>query len=191
MDNIEALLSPPSREIVGELSLEWNLGDLPLKNYRVEGCCVEPGEETTAFAVGQTDSEGEFVVPAEYKCKSKFVVNILARSLGDLCLQLKKREFYWPICKIQVFNTPAVGANTNGFGNPLADCCDDTNGPVVDPPPPPPNENEEEFQTLTDIPKSEWAFIPECMDFNVAHLFEKLNFSITVERVFAFEGGSE
>ena len=184
--------------VVGELSLEWNVGNLPLKNYRVEGCCVLPGKNTTRFDTGQTIPDaGEPNPDAGLKCESRFVVNILARGLGDLCLQLKKREFYWPICKIQVFNTLAEGANFNGFGNPLApgnaDCCpsDIYGDPTEEFPfgPDVPNENEKEFQTLTDIPHVVWANVPECVDFNVTHLYEDLNFSITVERVFEFAGG--
>ena len=184
--------------VVGELSLEWNVGNLPLKNYRVEGCCVVPGKGTTGFDIGQTiPDSGQPNPNAGLKCESRFVVNILARGLGDLCLQLKKREFYWPICKIQIFNQPAEGANFNGFGNPLApgnaDCCptDIYGDPTEEFPfgPDVPNENEKEFQTLTDIPHVVWANVPECVDFNVTHLYEDLNFSITVERVFEFAGG--
>jgi hypothetical protein len=184
--------------VVGEFSLEWNVGNLPLKNYRVEGCCLVPGQNTTGFDTGQIVPDTGAPNPnAGLKCESRFVVNILARGLGDLCLQLKKREFYWPICKIQVFNQPAQGANFNGFGNPLApgnaDCCPaDINGtPTEEFPfgPDVPNQNEVEFQTLTDIPHVVWANVPECIDYNVTHLYEDFNFSITVERVFLFEGG--
>jgi hypothetical protein len=186
--------------VVGEFSLEWNIGKLPLKNYRVEGCCVVPGQNTTRFDTGQTIPDAGAPNPnAGLMCESRFVVNILARSLGDLCLQLKKREFYWPICKIQVFNQPAEGANRSGFGNPLApgnaDCCDpDTYGEPTEAFPfgpdfLTPTVNEEEFQTLTDIPHAVWANVPECADYNVTHLYKNLNFSIEVERVFVFEGG--
>jgi hypothetical protein len=183
--------------VVSELSLKWNVGKLPLKNYRVEGCCIVPGQNTTGFDTGQTTPDTGAPNPnAGLKCESRFVVNILARDLGDLCLQLRKREFYWPICKIQVFNQPAQGANLKGFGNPLGppntDCCSDIYGdPTEAAPSGPnvPNANEVEFQTLTDIPHVVWANVPECIDYNVTHIYKKLNFSIAVERVFVFGGG--
>ena len=184
MDNIEVLLSPPAPEpeIVGELSFKWNVGRLPLKNFRVEGKCVKPSCETTSFDTNQLIPDEGLPNPnAGLKCVARYVVNVLARDLSDLCLQLKKREFHWPIDKIQQFNTPAVGANLYGFGNPLAtgDCCEDYKPDPVD-------VNEEECQILTEV---NFKNVPECLDHTVFNLTSNLKFSMIVERVFVFGGG--
>ena len=194
MDNVEVLLSPPAPEpeIIGELSFKWNVGRLPLKNFRVEGKCIKPSCDNASFDTNQfIPNQGLPNPNAGLKCVARYVVNVLARDLSDLCLQLKKREFHWPIDKIQQFNTPAVGANFYGFGNPLAtgDCCEEPYGPPTPTlpfGPDVPNVNEEKCQILTEV---NFKNVPECLDYNVENLISNLKFSMIVERVFVFGGG--
>jgi hypothetical protein len=179
-------------ELVGELSLKWNVGSLPLKNFRVEGKCVRPDCDTTSFETNQVIPNQGLPNPnAGLKCVNKFVMNVLARDLSELCLQLKKREFHWPIDRIQEFKTPAVGANFSGFGNPLAtgSCCEDVYGKRTEENPfgpDVPNTNEEECDVLTDV---NFRQIPECLDFNVSFNNVGIKFEMTVERVYSYGGG--
>lgn len=76
-------------EINRNLSLRWNVGQLRIYWYRVVG-------------KGITDP----CLPQE-QCCQRFILNVHARSLPELCEKLSKRRFKFPIESVQRFSRPA------------------------------------------------------------------------------------
>ncbi len=94
-------------------SLLWNTGRVPLRWYRVQGCCQFP--TAAGDGIGEGQPGGCDVLPFQSndeKClgalgKNQFIQNILASSTNDVCKILKDLNFKWPICDMQRFSRPA------------------------------------------------------------------------------------
>ena len=119
----------------------WNTGTIPLRWYRVQGCCRFPtaaggsgGQPGGCDIIGiQTDDP---------KCvgsqgKVQYIQNVVARGLSDLCTQISNSRLNWEICSIKVWSRPA-----NVGGDPASDQCN----------------------TLTEVP---WQDVPECIEFDI------------------------
>jgi hypothetical protein len=93
----------------------WQTGKVPLRWYRIIGCCRYP----TADGDGDFTNEGQpggcDVIPfqsTDDQCKgalgkNTFIQNILANSVGDVCRILKELRWEWPICGMERFSRPA------------------------------------------------------------------------------------
>ena len=95
------------KEFHTDLEIKYDVGDLPLAWYRVEGCCkfINPSDDYPS---------GCEVAPLEAndpQCagalgRQKYVQNILAKSVKELCSILKASNWDWTICKIGKFTRP-------------------------------------------------------------------------------------
>jgi hypothetical protein len=81
-----------SAEINKEVSFLWNTGQLNIYWYRVIGKGVN-----------------DPCLPQD-PCCSRFILNVHARSLPELCEKLSKRRFKFPIESVQRFSRPAENA---------------------------------------------------------------------------------
>lgn len=129
----------------------WNTGILPLKWYRVQGCCVYPtaagdGITQDGDQDGNTSQAGGCDVIGiqtdDVKCvgalgKQQFIQTLVGTSVSDICNQLTDSKLNWEICSIKQWSRPA--------DNRLVSSDDDCN-------------------TLIDVPYSD---IPECINFSV------------------------
>ena len=85
-------------EIRKDLTLVWNVGTLQIFWYRIiskeiNDCPLDP-------------------------CCQKFIVNIHARTLAELCEKLSKRGYKFPIQSVQKFTKPAENAVLSEFTKP-------------------------------------------------------------------------
>jgi hypothetical protein len=136
---------------------QWNTGLLPLRWYRVQGCCEFP----TAVGGGLPDGpqfpggcEVIGIQTDDKKCvgalgKNQYVQNLVARSVSDLCDKITESKMNWQICSIKQWSRPADGR-------------------LVPP--------EDQCNVLTEVPYSQ---IPECMPFAL-ELDAKVHMGITV-----------
>jgi hypothetical protein len=93
--------------------LFWNSGRVPLRWYRVTGCCQFP--TAAGDGIGEGMPGGCEVLPFQSnddKCvgalgKNQFIQNIIASSTSDVCKILKELRWKWPICDMQRFSRPA------------------------------------------------------------------------------------
>lgn len=103
----------------------WNTGTTPLRWYRVLGCC----KYTTAAGSGNLEEDPSYpnpVIPGgcdvlsiqtdDQECvgssgKQQFVQNIAARSVADVCEQLKKTGMRWEICSLKRWSRPVEAEN--------------------------------------------------------------------------------
>jgi len=90
-----------------DTTIEYNVGQLPLRWYRVEGVC-----EKVTCTVGIGD---------DTNCSSKFffVQNILANSVKDVCKKLTNENLSWQLSKIQEFSQPLIPVPASGECNTL------------------------------------------------------------------------
>jgi hypothetical protein len=86
----------------------WDVGELPMRWYRIEGCCN--------YALsGAEQTGGCDVIPIatnDAKCqgasaKTTFVQNVAARNLAGVCEYLQENRWHWPICSIKRWSRPA------------------------------------------------------------------------------------
>jgi len=73
----------------------WNTGRLKQYWYRI---------------VGKGKTNGCPPVDVNDPCCQKFIMNVHARTLDDLCRKLKERQWKWPIQQVQRFSIPAENA---------------------------------------------------------------------------------
>lgn len=103
----------------------WTTGTAPLRWYRVLGCC----KYITAEGSGNVEENSSYPNPPvpggcqvigietdDSKCvgssgKQQYVQNILARSLGDVCNQLKSTGMRWQICSLKRWSRAADAIN--------------------------------------------------------------------------------
>jgi hypothetical protein len=77
----------------------WQTGEPPLYWYRVVGKCVSnPGCENTG------------TLPNDQGCDRSFIVELVGRSVGDVCQQLRDRQFPFPIASVKRHSRPAETA---------------------------------------------------------------------------------
>lgn len=133
--------------IVKDTTFYWNVGQLPIYWYRIIG-------------KGRNGNECPLVADP---CCQKFIINIHARTLAELCGKLKARRFFLPIESVQRFSRPAetnVLRNLQSLGQNF-DC--DVLEPV------------------------EVCDIPQCADYCIDYdLIMDLGFDITNVQVDAF-----
>lgn len=126
--------------VIKDTTFLWNLGQLTMYWYRVVG-------------KGTTDP----CLPQD-PCCQKFILNVHARSLAELCQKLSKRRYKFPIDFVQKFSRPTdndvvAAEEANGINH---DC-----------------------NNLIDI---DVCNIPECADFCVDQdIVEHVGFSITLQ----------
>ena len=82
----------------------WNTGEIPYFFYRVQARCrqltcppVRPGDLSTSDSFNL--------------CEYFYILNVQARSVGDLCQKLKARGFVFPILSVHRFTRPAFDAD--------------------------------------------------------------------------------
>jgi hypothetical protein len=73
----------------------WNTGKLKQYWYRI---------------IGKGKTNGCPPVDVNDPCCQKFIMNVHARTLDDLCRKLKERQWKWPIQSVQRFSIPAETA---------------------------------------------------------------------------------
>lgn len=106
--NVRATVSA-SQEII------WQTGKVPLRWYRITGCCRYPTEDGDGDFTNEGQPGGCDVIPFEStddQCKgalgkNTFIQNIIAESVGDVCRILKELRWKWPICAMERFSRPA------------------------------------------------------------------------------------
>ena len=119
----------------------WNTGLLPLRWYRVQGCCAFPTAAGDGIGEGQPGGcEVIGIQTDDEKCagalgKQQFIQNLLGSSVADICRQLTESRLNWEICSIKQWSR-------------LAD------GSLVEP--------DDQCNVLTEVPFCE---IPECINF--------------------------
>lgn len=120
----------------------WNLGRLRIYWYRIIGK-GRPGNECPLVAD---------------PCCQKFIMNVHARTLGELCEKLQKRRYKFPIESVQRFSRPAQNAEV------AADEADGIN---------------HDCNTLTPI---QLCNVPQCADFCVEQdLRQRIGFFMKVQ----------
>jgi hypothetical protein len=133
----------------------WNTGILPLKWYRIQGCCVYPtaagdgiaqatqaGDDGIAQATQAGGCDVIGIQTDDVKCvgalgKQQFIQTLVGTSVSDICNQLTDSKLNWEICSIKQWSRPA--------DNRLVSSDDDCN-------------------TLIDVPYSD---IPACINLSV------------------------
>jgi hypothetical protein len=126
-----------------DFSFFWDTGELRVLWYRIIG----KGRDTQCPVV------------SDDVCCQKYIMNLHARTLSELCEKIKARKWKWPIDSIEVFSRPARSVD-------VAE--DEANGINHD------------CNTLTPV---EFCNIPECFDFCVdIDAFESIGFDMIVSR---------
>jgi len=94
----------------------WNVGLGVEKWYRVEGCCIFPTKQGSGYGISGPSFAGGCDISnfqsSDSKCigasgKQRFIQNILATSVADVCRQLNQYNMKWQVCSIQVYSNPA------------------------------------------------------------------------------------
>jgi len=141
----------------------WNTGLLPLRWYRVQGCCVFPTAAGDGLG-GESGQSGGCDVTGiqtdDSKCvgaigKQQFIQNLVGSSVSDICQQLTDSKLNWEICSIKQWSRPADGR-------------------LVPP--------DDQCNTLTEVPYCE---IPECLNFCI-HTNSIVNIGVTTYVIEAF-----
>jgi len=98
----------------------WNVGLGVAKWYRVEGCCIFPTQQGSGEFISGPSYPGGCDVSnfqsSDTKCigatgKQRFIQNILATDVADVCRQLNGYNMRWQVCSIQVYSNPAGPSN--------------------------------------------------------------------------------
>ena len=103
-------------EFMKDLIINYNVGELPFSYYRIEGCC----RSTTVSSSGII-CEAVPLLTNDPKCsgalgKQKYVQNILAKSLKEVCSILTASNWDWTVCSIGRFTRPPY-ANQDGYND--------------------------------------------------------------------------
>ena len=88
----------------------WNVGALPYRWYRVQGCCSSLSSDNESGLPGGCETTGiqtDDPVCNATNAKQLFVQNIAARSVVDVCKTLSQDRTNWEICSIKVWSRPA------------------------------------------------------------------------------------
>lgn len=153
---------------------QWNTGLLPLRWFRVQGCCQYPtpagsGDPNILPSLPNPPLPGGCptigIQTDDDKCvgatgRQQFIQNIFARSLSDLCNQLTESRLNWEICSIKQWSRPADSADVS----PSDQC-----------------------NTLTEVPFQD---VVECLPFSI-HTDGIVRMGITtyaIDAIFKYEG---
>lgn len=83
----------------------WNVGDQPLKWYRVEGC-----NKFITPVHGGCDVTGIQVEDSRYDNSLQlFIQNVVARSVEEVCEQMTASRINWQLCSLKQWSHPADG----------------------------------------------------------------------------------
>ena len=88
----------------------WNVGTLPYRWYRVQGCCSYLSANNESGLTGGCDLTGietDDPVCNASNSKQLFIQNIAARTVADVCKKLNEDRVSWEICSIKVWSRPA------------------------------------------------------------------------------------
>jgi len=97
-------------------SLVWDVGLGVQKWYRVQGCCIFPTAQGSGAGISGPSYPGGCDVSNfqsnDTSCigaagKQRFVQNILATNVADVCRQLNNYNMKWQVCAMQVYSNPA------------------------------------------------------------------------------------
>jgi len=138
----------------------WNTGLLPLRWYRVQGCCVFPTAAGDGIGRQSGGCDVTGIQTDDIKCvgatgKQQFIQNLVGSSVSDICQQLSDSRLNWEICSIKQWSRPADGSLV-----PPDDQCND----------------------LKEVPYCE---IPECLNFCI-HTNSITNIGVTTYVIEAF-----
>jgi hypothetical protein len=105
------------KAIIISKDFEWNTGEQLLRWYRVQGSCqyINASGDGDRYPGGcdviglQTDDDSCSDSPS----RQQFVQNFVARSLRDLCKQIKDSRLNWSIRSIKRYSRPADPALTS------------------------------------------------------------------------------
>lgn len=95
----------------------WDVGEQPLRWYRVQGVCQNPTARTGG-GCSSLPFESNDSSCAGSMSKNSFFQNILARNLSEVCQYLSDVKWNWPISKIERWSRPA----DNRFLDPDDNC---------------------------------------------------------------------
>lgn len=90
----------------------YDVGELPLKVYQVEGCCKPNDGVFGGCEVLPLDTNDPL------NCDQRFLQTIFARNLGEVCDFLTNTNWKWPICSIKKFSTEALDLIYDGTNIP-------------------------------------------------------------------------
>lgn len=103
VDNIVVFTLESSWNVLGLIgtiqSFYWNVGQIPLSWYRIQGKCLELGCTTTGIEPNDSSCSDD--------SSARYIQLIAARGLTDLCRLIKKNQFIWPVERIQRYSNPA------------------------------------------------------------------------------------
>lgn len=88
---------------------EWDVGEVPLKVYQVEGVCRPNSDNCDVLPLDTND-------PLD--CSQRFLQTIFAPNLAGVCDFLTKTNWKWPIASIKKFSTPAAQLIADGTNIP-------------------------------------------------------------------------
>jgi hypothetical protein len=98
----------------------WDVGELPIKVYQVEGCCKPNDGVFGGCEVLPLDTNDPL------NCDQRFLQTIFARNLGEVCDFLTTSNWKWPICSIKKFSTSAFDlVSINGSQPPECNTLDE------------------------------------------------------------------
>jgi len=88
----------------------WNVGTLPYRWYRVQGCCSYLSANNNSGLPGGCNLTGiqtDDPICNAANAKQLFIQNIAARTVADVCKKLNEDRVNWEICSIKVWSRPA------------------------------------------------------------------------------------
>lgn len=90
-------------------SFTWNVGELPLRWWRLEGCCsvLTPSSGSGSTRItGGCDLLG---IQVDSNCNrfQQLIQNVLARNLSEVCSQLEASGIKWKLCSVKSFSKTA------------------------------------------------------------------------------------
>ena len=91
---------------------EWDVGDIPLKVFQVEGCCKPNNGEDGGCEILPLDTNDPL------NCNQRVLQTIFATNLAGVCDFLTKTNWKWPICSIKKFSTDAADLIADGINIP-------------------------------------------------------------------------
>lgn len=91
---------------------EWDVGELPLKVFQIEGCCKPNNGDDGGCEILPLDTNDEL------NCNQRVLQTIFASNLAGVCDFLTKTNWKWPICSIKKFSTDAADLIADGVNIP-------------------------------------------------------------------------
>ena len=102
------------KEFTADLVIDYNVGDMPYSWYRVEGCCRLTNSTVDCDVVPLQTNDPKCSGALD---KQKYIQNVLARSVKELCSILSASSWEWTVCSIGKFTRPPDSIFLNQDGN--------------------------------------------------------------------------